>query len=50
MDDETLHTFMIETKEIMNNRPLYGFPDSHHDLDVLTPNKILLFYLIYFVQ
>ena len=42
MDDETLHTFMIETERIMNNRPLCALSDSHHDLDVLTPNKILL--------
>ena len=42
MDDETLHTVMIEADRIVNNRPLCAFSDSHHDLYVLTPNKILL--------
>ena len=42
MDDETLHTFMIETEIMMNNRTLCALSDSHHDLDVLTPNKVLL--------
>ena len=42
MDDETLHTVMIEAERIVNNRPLCALSDSHHDLDVLTPNKILL--------
>ena len=42
MDDEMLHTFMIEAERKMNIRPLYALSDSHHDLDVLTRNKILL--------
>ena len=42
IDDETLHTVMTEGEGIENNRPLCAFSDSHHDLDVLTPNKILL--------
>ena len=42
MDDEKLHTFMIETEKIMNNRPSRALSDGHHDLDVLTRNKILL--------
>ena len=42
MGDETLHKVMIETERIMNNQPLCALSDSHHDLDVLTPNKILL--------
>ena len=41
MADETLNTFMIETLRIMNNRPLCALSYSHHDLDGLTPNKIL---------
>ena len=42
MDNETLHTVMIEAERIVNNRPLCALSDRHHDLDVLTPNKILL--------
>ena len=42
MDDETLHTFMIEAEGMMDNRPLRALSDSYQNLDVLTPNKILL--------
>ena len=33
---------MIEAEGIVNNRTLYALSDSHHDIDVLTRNKILL--------
>ena len=42
LDDETLCTLLLETERIINNRPLCAISDSHRDLDVLTPNKILL--------
>ena len=42
MDDETLHTVIIETERTMNNQLLCALSDSHHDSDVLKPNKILL--------
>ena len=42
LDDETLLTFLIETEKIINNRPLCALSDNHQDLDVLTPNKILM--------
>ena len=42
LDDETLCTLLLETEKIINNRPLCAISDDHRDLDVLTPNKILL--------
>ena len=42
LDDETLLTFMSETERVINNRPLCPLSDNHHDIDVLTPSKILM--------
>ena len=42
MDDKTLHTVMIEAEGIVNDRTLYALSDCHHEIDVLTRNKILL--------
>ena len=42
LDDETLCTFLLETERIINNRSLCAISENHRDLDVLTPNRILL--------
>ena len=41
-EDETLCALLLETERIINNRPLCAILDNHRELDVLTPNKILL--------
>lgn len=42
LDDEGLLTVMCEVESIINNRPLTLASDDPSDLDVLTPNHLLL--------
>lgn len=42
LDDESLHTVMCEVEQIVNNRPLTPSSDNPNDLDMLTPNHLLL--------
>ena len=42
LDDEGLLTVMCEVESIINNRPLTLASDNPNDLDVLTPNHLLL--------
>ena len=42
LDDESLQTLLCETEQILNNRPLTPVSEDPHDLDVLTPNHLLL--------
>ena len=42
LDDESLQTLMCEVEQILNNRPLTPASEDPHDLDVLTPNHLLL--------
>jgi hypothetical protein len=42
VDDEALHTFLVETERILNNRLLVRNEGDVDDLDLLTPNKLLL--------
>ena len=42
MNDESLVTFMAETRRILNERPLTRQEDHPNDLEPLTPNKLLL--------
>ena len=40
--EDTLRALIIEVKEILNSRPLTPVSDLPNDLDVLTPNHLLL--------
>ncbi|XP_071832390.1 uncharacterized protein [Apostichopus japonicus] len=40
--DEQLHTFLCEVETIINSRPLTKVSDNPNDLDVITPNHLLL--------
>lgn len=40
--DESLATFLAEAERILNSRPLVPLVEDHRDLEVLTPNKLLL--------
>ncbi|VDP91800.1 unnamed protein product [Echinostoma caproni] len=42
MTDEKLLTFFAEVEKIVNNRPLTPISDDVKDLEVITPNKLLL--------
>ena len=42
LSEESLQTLFCEVEAIMNGRPLTECPNSPHDLDVLTPNHLLL--------
>ena len=42
LTDESLRTFLAEVERIMNNRPLVPMGDDPKDLEVLTPNLLLL--------
>ena len=42
VDDEGLHTFLVEAERILNDRPLVRNEGDPDDLDPLTPNKLLL--------
>ena len=42
VDDEGLHTFLVEAESILNDRPLVRNEGDPDDLDPLTPNKLLL--------
>lgn len=42
LDDEALQTLFCEVESIMNNRPLTRSSKDPNDLEVLTPNHILL--------
>ena len=42
LDDEGLQTFMLEAERIVNGRPLTSISSDPTDLEVLTPNRILL--------
>ena len=42
LDDESLQTFFCEVEAIMNSRPLTLVSPDIEDLDVLTPNHLLL--------
>ena len=42
VDDEALHTFLVEIERILNDRPLVRNEGDVDDLDPLTPNKLLL--------
>ncbi|CAH8658098.1 unnamed protein product [Schistosoma rodhaini] len=44
LTDESLEMFLIEIKGIMNNRPFVKLVNDCDDLDILTPNKLLLVY------
>jgi len=41
LDEESLHTFLIEVEWILNNRPLTAVSDHPDDLSTLTPVSIL---------
>jgi hypothetical protein len=43
VSDETLRTLIVEVEGILNGRPLTSVSDLPNDLDVLTPNHLLLF-------
>ncbi|XP_060605456.1 uncharacterized protein LOC132757974 [Ruditapes philippinarum] len=42
LNDEALHTLFCEVESIINDRPITLNPDSHDDLEALTPNHLLL--------
>ncbi|XP_038077334.1 uncharacterized protein LOC119745182 [Patiria miniata] len=42
LSDEALQTLLCEVEAVMNGRPLTECPNSPNDLDVLTPNHLLL--------
>lgn len=42
VNEETLRTFLVEVEKVMNDRPLTKVSDDPADLEVLTPNHILL--------
>ena len=42
LDDEALHTVMCEVEYILNNRPLTTSSEDHSELEMLTPNHIIL--------
>ena len=42
LDDEGLQTVMLEAERIVNGRPLTPISSDPTDLEVLTPNKVLL--------
>jgi hypothetical protein len=42
VSDETLRTLIVEVEGILNGRPLTSVSDLPNDLDVLTPNHLLL--------
>ena len=42
LDDESLQTLFCEVESIMNSRPITSVSSDPNDLDVLTPNHLLL--------
>ena len=42
VDDEALHTFLVEVERILNDRPLVRNDGDVDDLDPLTPSKLML--------
>ncbi|XP_076852605.1 uncharacterized protein LOC143506910 [Brachyhypopomus gauderio] len=42
LDDDGLHTLLSEVEAIINDRPLTAASDDSNDLEVLTPNHLLL--------
>lgn len=42
LDDEGLSSLMCEVESILNNRPLTKLTDDPNDLEVLTPNHLIL--------
>lgn len=42
MDDESLQTLLCEVEAIINDRPITTSSDEQSDLEVLTPNHLLL--------
>lgn len=42
LDDDGLHTLLCEVEAIINDRPLTATSVDPHDLEVLTPNRLLL--------
>ncbi|VDI04380.1 Hypothetical predicted protein [Mytilus galloprovincialis] len=42
LDDENLQTLFCEVEAILNGRPITEVPNSVNDLNVLTPNDLLL--------
>ena len=42
LDDEGLQTLFCEVEAILNGRPLTEAPDSVNDVNVLTPNHLIL--------
>ena len=42
LDDESLHTFLLEVERILNNRPLTPISDDPKDLNSLTPSMLLI--------
>ena len=42
LDDESLQTYMCEVESILNNRPITLVSPDSNDLEVLTPNHLLL--------
>ena len=41
LNDETLHTFLVEVERIVNNRPITPLSDDISDSPSLTPNSLL---------
>ena len=41
LDEESLHTFVVEVESILNNRPLTSVSDHPDDLAALTPMSVL---------
>ena len=43
LDDEALSTFMCEVESILNGRPITPVSDDPRDIEVLTPNHLLIY-------
>lgn len=42
LDDDVLHMMLCEVEAILNDRPITKLSDNPNDLELLTPNRILL--------
>ena len=42
VNDETLHTFIVEVESLLNSRPLTHVSVDPHDLEPITPNHFLI--------